>query len=298
VLRTQPTAETVDALRSVLDEHFSTVIDESAADRYVQEAPDVQEAPADEEESMNSQVVMLFEQLQAAEARAAYAEQQAIYAGQQAAQQLAMQAVSAPQSARVHDEPNVSSRRSSFATWGGWCVAVLAVALAAGTYFTSYRPLREELAGQTKLLELQARRSSETEAALRHSFDSERETLNDQLNALRVAAASAAAASSAATAADLPPTQQSAANGGERAAATKAAKLDARAAKREAWLAKKAEFAAKREARADKHKAHTAASADGDKSDKSPAPTSKHTAKPAADDKDDDSSSNDPLEGL
>jgi len=291
VLRAQPTAETVDALRSVLDEHLSSVIVESEAERHVQEAP------AQEAESMDLQTAMLLEQLQAAQERAAYAEQQAIYAGQQAEQQLAMQATSAPQAAIAHDQPHVSAGASQFAAWGGWCVAVLAVALAAGGYFTSYRPLCDQLATQTKLIELQARRSSETEAALLRSFDREREALNEQLSAVRAAAASAAAASSAA-AADAPIAQLPAADSGERTATAKASKLETRSAKHEAWLAKKAALAAKREAHAAKHKAHAAASADHDERDKSPASKPTYKAKAATDDTGDESSSNDPLEGL
>jgi hypothetical protein len=293
VLRAQPTAETVDALRSVLDDLHSTVVAESEAERHVQE-----EEPADEAESMDSAVAMLLEQLEAAEERAAYAEQQAIYAGQQAAQQLAAQASALPQPAIAHGEPEVSTRASSFAAWGGWCAAVLATALAAGTYFTSYRPLHEQLAAQTKLIELQALRSSETEAALRRSFDREREALNEQLNTLRETAAVAATASSAPVAADAPTAHQPAADSGEHAATTKAGKLEARAAKRAAWLAKKAERAAKREARATKHKAHAAASAHDDESDKSQASKPKHKAKPAADNTAEESDGNDPLEGL
>jgi hypothetical protein len=278
---------------------------------------DFQQVSDGEVERIDGQVEALAEQLRAAEERAAYAEQHAIYAGQQAAyaeQQLAMQTANAsPRPAYV--EPDEPVRSSGFATWAGWCLAVILAGLAAAAYFTIYEPLRAQLATQTKLTELQTSQRREAEAALRAEFDRERETLNEQLNAARAAAPVAAVtdAPAAHEAVEHPAGVDRAAAAKtaklDHLAAAKAAKLEARAAKHEAMLAKKAERAAKREERTAKHKEHgatapAAKSGTTDKAaksgtaDKATSDESKPKVKPAADDTGGESSSNDPLEGL
>lgn len=304
VRRMPPTAETEDAVRSMLDEHLSAVVAEAKAEGRAEVEQRLQQALTAEAaaresleqalatessdanlEALKAQLVELAEQLEAAEARAVTAEQQAFYAGQQAGQaQQLLQATGASTSPTVgHDAAELPARRPSLAAWSGWCVAVLAAALATAGYFTSYRPQRERVAAQTKLLESQASHSRETEAALRRSFDREREGLHEQLNAARAAAEATANATAGA--------DPNSADGDGAAAAAKADKLEARAAKQKARLEKKAERAAK-------HKAQAAGSTDRDKSDKSPASEPKHKAKPAARDTGDDLRSNDPLEGL
>lgn len=296
----EPTAETQDAMRTVLDEHLSMLVAEAeTAKRRQVEA----EEAAARAKSENSEMHKLLERLEAAEARAAQAEQQAIYAGQQAAHaaERLMQTGHAqplqPQAAVVRAATDAPERRAPLATWAGWGVAVLATALAAGGYAASYRPLREQLDAQTKLTELQTQRGSELEASLRRSFDLERQTLTAELNAARAQAA-AATASAAPAALSAPASDAPAADGDDSFAAAKAAKLEARADKREAWLEKQAERTAKRAERASARKAHGGGSSAAHDDDKPKTSESKHKAKPAVSTTSDDLGGDDPLEGL
>jgi len=271
------------------------------SDRAEADGQDFEQVSDADVERLDGQIEALVEQLRAAEERAAYAEQYAIQAGQQAAyaeQQLAVQAASPAPERLVYAEPDAPPRGSGFATWLGWCLFVIVAGLAAAAYFTMYEPLRAQLAAQTKLNELQTSQRREAEAALRASFDRERDTLNEQLSAARAAAS---AATPAAAVADAPAAPEAAKHPAhvDRAAAAKAAKLEARAAKREAMLAKKAERAAKRDEHAAKHKEHsaTASAAKSGAADK-PAPAEpKHKAAAPADEGG-GGASNDPLDGL
>jgi hypothetical protein len=276
---------------------------------------------ADARRMMDHQVVELLERVRVAEERAAYAEQHATYASEHAAyaeQQLAMQAAEAasvlPEPEFAYVEPDPPARRSAFATWSGWCLAIASVGLAAAGYLMSYQPLRAQLAAQTKLVDLQTSQRTEAEAALRANFESERKVLKEAL-----------ATASAATAAPPSPTEaldarakREPADPADHAATSKAAKLEARvearaakqearAAKHEAFLAKKAERAAKREERLANHKEHTATTATAKKtvatakkseSDEPSTAEPKQKAKPAAADTGGEASNNDPLEGL
>jgi hypothetical protein len=319
VARSQPTDETNDALRSLLDDHLLVVAEFEAREAQAKQALEAEQAKraleaerakqaleaeqakpalqpsedaeADDDETLDPQLAELLEQLIAAEQRAESAEQQVALAQQQLAAQAAR---ALAQSSATPDE-TAPSRGSSAALWGGWALAAIAVAVSAGFYVTSHRPLREQLAAQTKTMALQASRSSATEAALRQGFDQEREALNEQLNAAR-ASAVAAAANSAAAAAKAVDASDSAADSGERVTKN-AAKLEARAAKREARLAKNAARNAEHESRVAKRKGHGARKGGGD-ADESLASKPKHSAKPAAHDTYDASGGNDPLEGL
>ena len=305
VPRPEVTAETSDALRSLLDDHRLVVAEFEAAEAQAKQALEaeqarlaleaelaqrqIEEAESADEEPEDPLLTELLEQLAAAEQRAADAEQQASRAEQQAAlaaQQLAVQVSGALAQPAVAPDTTPASRGSAAALWAGWGLAAIAIAACAGLYFTSYRPLRAQLAAQTQLMEQQADRSSATEAALRERMDHERAEFHDQLSAARASAA--AAANAAAESANA----NAAADSGERAAPIPT-KLETRAAKREARLAKKAERAAKLAARAARRK-RPGARKDRDDADESPTARHKPRSKPAAD----DSGSNDPLEGL
>jgi hypothetical protein len=264
---------------------------------------------------MDHQIVELLERVRVAEERAAYAEQHATYASQHAAyaeQQLAMQAADATnviaEPAFEYADPEPPARGSAFATWSGWCLAIVSAGLAAAGYFVSYAPLRAQLTAQTKLTELQTSQRSEAEASLRASFDRERKVLNEELATARAATAAPA---SPAEGIDARAKRESAAPAeGDKAAASKAAKQEARAAKQEAraakheaFLAKKAEWTAKRAAKRKEHSAATAAakktvSAKKSVSDSASAAEPKQKTKPAADETGGEASSNDPLDGL
>jgi hypothetical protein len=258
-------------------------------------------AAADAEvERMGDQIVELLERLRASEDRIAYTEQML---------HAANAAVAAANARAQAAEAEPAPARSSAAGYVPWIVLAMVSGLAAAGYVLSYAPLQQRYEAQVKLDQEQAAQQSQALASLRSGFDAERQKLQTELADAKAAAQPAQAAPAAPSGDATAPAgavlsaeraqPRSHASAEERAAKLEEKKAE-REARREAWLAKKAERQAKREEASAARKSKKSSSDDSDDSSSArakPEPAAK-PSKPAHEDLSPSSGGDDPLEGL